>query len=257
MSGDVVLVTCSDKPSEKRVLKRMPLKCRRSERAAKMLFMYELDTFYRTDHRGLAKCILAARCPGYLAIVMKFYPLGDLERSLSILPSESRPWVAARVSEAVDYLHTKRIVHGDIKLQNILLDTGFTPVLSDFGLSRYLTEDVLTLSANKFGGTREYWAPEIRNRDATLQVDPFKVDTYALGVVILSLLSLLKPKMHLDYLETAKTTGDFSSDHRPILEAALEPDFKKRCTSTEVLRFYKDIVDKPCSESDCTPNPQD
>ena len=156
MSGDVVLVTCSDKPNEKRVLKRMPLKCRRSERAAKMLFMYELDTFYRTDHRGLATCILAARCPGYLAIVMKFYPLGDLERSLSILPLESRPWVAARVSEAVDYLHTKRIVHGDIKLQNILLDTGFTPVLSDFGLSRYLTEDVLTLSANKNTGLRRF-----------------------------------------------------------------------------------------------------
>ena len=54
MSGDVVLVTCSDKLSEKRVLKPMPLKCRLSERAAKMLFMYELETFYKRDHRGLA-----------------------------------------------------------------------------------------------------------------------------------------------------------------------------------------------------------
>ena len=37
---------------------------------------------------------------------------------------------------------------------------------------------------------------------------------YALGVVILSLMSLLKPKMDLDHLETAKTTEDVSSDHR-------------------------------------------
>ncbi|RUS82207.1 hypothetical protein EGW08_010021 [Elysia chlorotica] len=253
MSGDVILITRSDRPSEKRVLKRMAFKCRASERATKMLFMYELDTFYRTDHRGLAKCVLAARCPDYLAIVMKFYPLGDLDRSLFLLPAGSRHWVAARVSEAVEYLHMKRIVHSDIKLANILLDAGFTPVLGDFGLSRYLTEDVLTVAANKFGGTREYWAPEIRSRDASQQVDPFKVDVYALGVVILSLATQVKPHVDLDYQECAKTSEHVTSHLRPILEATLEPDFKKRCTSDEVLKFYEDIVDKTCPECEVAP----
>ena len=175
MCGYIVLAACRDKPDILRAVKVLPLNADHNEDAAKRLFIREINTFHVTNHSGLAKCILAARCPDYLAIVMKFYPLGDLKRNLSSLPPVSRPWIAARLSDALAYLHGKRIVHGDIKLENILLDVGFAPVLADFGLSRHLAEDVLTLSANKFGGTREYWPPEIRDRDAHLQVDPFKV----------------------------------------------------------------------------------
>ena len=63
----------------------------------------------------------------------------------------------AQIVIGVGKLHEKEIVHRDLKLSNILVDsTGYVKII-DFGLAKQLTEDDLTYS---FAGTMKYISPE-------------------------------------------------------------------------------------------------
>ena len=174
MSGDVVEAIFRGDSSVRCAVKVMPLRSDTiSEATVRKLFRREMDVL-RLDHSGLVQGVLAAECPNHLCIAMKLYPCGDLISCLPNIPGRAKPWIAGRITNAVTYLHSKRIMHGDIKPDNILIDHGFAPKLGDFGLARHFPED--QVSSRGFGGTPDYWAPEIRPPVSHGEfVDPFKV----------------------------------------------------------------------------------
>merc|ERR1719161_2562394 len=59
---------------------------------------------------------------------------------------------------AIDYIHQRRIVHRDVKVQNILVSMNLRDLkLIDFNTARFLSEGVsLTMT-----GTKAFWAPEV------------------------------------------------------------------------------------------------
>ncbi len=59
---------------------------------------------------------------------------------------------------AIGYLHSKGIVHRDLKLENILVDQGGYLRLIDYGLAKMLKDNE---EASSFCGTPEYLAPEM------------------------------------------------------------------------------------------------
>ena len=174
MSGYVVEAIFRGDASVRCAIKMMPLRDGKvSEATVRGLFKREMDVL-RLDHSGLVQCFLAAECPNHLCIAMKLYPCGDLISCLPSIPARAKPWIAGRIADAVNYLHSKRIMHGDIKPDNILMDDNFAPRLGDFGLARHFPEDLE--SSGAFGGTQQYWAPEIRPPVIPGElVDPFKV----------------------------------------------------------------------------------
>src|SRR5437764_120311 len=93
---------------------------------------------------------------------MKFAPGGSLLELAPALRSEPRRSVAlmAKVARAVQYAHDQGILHRDLKPGNILLDGRGEPLVSDFGLAKWLdrTSDV-TRTLTIFG-TPGYVAPE-------------------------------------------------------------------------------------------------
>ena len=98
--------------------------------------------------------------------------------------------------ESLKYLHRKRIVHRDIKADNILLekkDGKLVVKLTDFGLARRLPDDcdVIKCTAE---GTPLYLAPE------TILADPIgpAVDIWACGVILFLLLEGYPPFWHSD-----------------------------------------------------------
>jgi serine/threonine protein kinase len=74
------------------------------------------------------------------------------------LSEETVKFYAAQIVLAVGYLHSKGIVHRDLKLENILVDQhGYLKII-DYGLAKMLKDDELAVS---FCGTPEYLAPEM------------------------------------------------------------------------------------------------
>ena len=58
------------------------------------------------------------------------------------------------ICEGVHYLHQQRIIHMDLKPQNVLLDDNMVPRIADFGLSRRLSESKSRAITENMIGTK-------------------------------------------------------------------------------------------------------
>lgn len=127
------------------------------------IFLREVAIMQGLDHPNVMCQIFAGYCTKYCAIRMKYCPNGDLlEWTLM------RGWkdnvntfhkFTAQLACAVRYLHSMGISHGDIKLENCLIDENNDLILSDFGHAQVVTptSDWVT----EIGGTLPYLAPEV------------------------------------------------------------------------------------------------
>ncbi len=113
----------------------------------------------------------------------------NIEKFVSGLPSNRFPPICqlmVQILEALAYIHSRKIIHGDIKPSNILVRSAenqtFHVKLIDFGLSHSVN---LFMESEPIAGTIEYLSPERING---LAVDR-RSDIYSLGVVLYELVS--------------------------------------------------------------------
>jgi len=125
-------------------------------------------------------------------IVMEYVDGESLANRLSrrghLSPAETLS-IVAQAARALHAAHEKNVVHRDVKPGNLLLRSdGSAAVLTDFGIAKTPTANVLTSSGQMFG-TATYMAPELaQGADASAQSD-----IYALGVVAYQCLSGAPP----------------------------------------------------------------
>ncbi|HEX3527068.1 MAG TPA: serine/threonine-protein kinase [Thermoanaerobaculia bacterium] len=95
--------------------------------------------------------------------------------------------VIAQVADALDYAHSHRVVHRDVKPANILITADNRVKITDFGIARLDTSNLT--QEGQLLGTPNYMAPEqIQGKD----VD-YRADHFALGVVLYEMLTRHKP----------------------------------------------------------------
>ncbi|CAO2193546.1 unnamed protein product [Urochloa humidicola] len=157
-------------------------------------FVNEVMSIGRTSHVNIVSlygfCLERSKC----VLIYEYMPNGSLDRYIySDNPKEMLGWqklylIAIGIARGLEYLHhscNTRIVHFDIKPQNILLDQGFCPKVADFGLAKLCHAKESKLSMTGARGTIGFIAPEVHSR--AFGVVSTKSDVYSYGMMLLEM----------------------------------------------------------------------
>src|SRR5436189_2022432 len=160
---------------------------------------------------------------------MKFAGGGSLLEASPALRSEPRRAVAlmAKVVRAVQYAHDQGILHRDLKPGNILLDGQSEPLVSDFGLAKWLEPSSDLTRTPSIFGTPGYIAPEQVNGSAG-KLTP-AADVYSLGAVLFHLLTGRPPFTGEHALKVIQQTTEKPAPKLRSLAPALDRDLETIC----------------------------
>lgn len=144
-------------------------------------------------------------------IVMEWCPYGTLHdhihKGLQISPRILSDF-CQQIVDGMEYVHSKNIIHGDVKPSNILVTHNDVLKISDFG-AHIVVKDKLPVTS--YAGTLAYMAPEvIRNEPCS-----FSIDVWSYGVVLWEMLIGDEPYKNLDSYAVAWAVGN-DSFHLPI-----------------------------------------
>jgi tetratricopeptide (TPR) repeat protein/tRNA A-37 threonylcarbamoyl transferase component Bud32 len=173
---------------------------------------------------------------------MKFAPGGSLQEVGPALRKDPRHCVAlvAKIARAVQYAHSKGILHRDLKPGNILLDGRGEPLVSDFGLAKWLdTASDLTRTLTIFG-TPGYIAPEQASASAA-NLKP-TADVYSLGAILFDLLAGRPPFLGAHALSVIRQAADSPAPKLRTLTKLADRDLETicaRCLEREPAARYR------------------
>ncbi|OQR84942.1 protein kinase [Achlya hypogyna] len=201
----------------------------------------ERDIMTKVNHPFLIALKFAFQTTDNVFLVMQYVPGGELFHTLhkqGLLLERTACFYAAEIVLALEYLHNNGIIHRDLKPENILLDADGHVCLTDFGLSRELTE---ATEANTVCGTNEYMAPEMIRGKAYNHA----VDWWALGALIYEMVTGYPPFRHnnrkklLEKIlnEKLKLPKWLGPDTHSILKQLLERNVEKRLGSGKSTMF--------------------
>lgn len=160
-------------------------------------FINEVASIGRTSHVNIITLIGFCYEKTRRALIYDFMPNGSLDKFIFSQGSSSinrcLEWkllyeIAVGIARGLEYLHRgckTRILHFDIKPQNILLDKKFCPKISDFGLAKLWLKKESIMSTMETRGTIGYIAPEVFNRN--YGGVSHKSDVYSYGMLVLEM----------------------------------------------------------------------
>ncbi|XVF57937.1 hypothetical protein PTKIN_Ptkin07bG0022600 [Pterospermum kingtungense] len=231
-------------------------------------FLAEVETLGSVHHINLVTLIGFCVEKSHRLLVYEYLQNGSLDRWIfstnpeCTLSWELRQKIIHDVAKGLAYLHDgcdQKILHLDVKPQNILLDENFSARLADFGLSKLIDKDqnqILTAMR----GAPGYMAPEWSSATITE-----KVDVYSFGIVVLETLcgrrnidrSQPEEEKHLLRLFTKKagegkllelvdkSNEDMQSNGEEVVKMmrmaawCLQPDYNRRPSMWAVVKVLE------------------
>jgi serine/threonine protein kinase len=209
-------------------------------------FLREAQILASLSHPNIVRILDFAIQEGTPFLVMEYVPGGTL-RTLhpkgTRVPLETLVRYVTQVVEALQYAHDQRLVHRDVKPENMLLGPHSEVLLSDFGLALFIPftlSDRTEAMEKPLAGTSLYLAPE------QLHGNPRpSSDQYALAVVVYEWLCGAAP-FHGSPLEVAMQHLSLSppplQEHVPDLSPAVE-EVVLRALAKEPAKRYASVQD--------------
>ncbi|KAL5015967.1 hypothetical protein ScPMuIL_005556 [Solemya velum] len=182
-------------------------------------------------------------------VVVTDYAEGELFQILEDdgnLPEDQVKVIACQLASALFYLHSHRILHRDMKPQNILLGKGGVVKLCDFGFARAMSFNTLVLTSIK--GTPLYMSPEL------VEEKPYDhtADLWALGCILYELFTGTPPfytnsifqLVSLIIKDPVKWPKNMSPVFKDFLQGLLTKNPKNRLAWPELLHhpFVEDGI---------------
>lgn len=186
-----------------------------------------------------------------LKIVMEYAECGDLSKAIATRRNERKPFEESQILDwftqiclAMKHVHDRKILHRDIKGQNIFITKANTLKLGDFGIARVLnrTQD----KARTVVGTPYYLSPEIiENKPYS-----FKSDIWSMGVLLYELCALAPPfnanSLQLLALKIVKggyqpLTTPYSKELKGLIADILQVDPNRRPLIRDILGNHSAI----------------
>ena len=209
---------------------------------------------YRSKH--IVELVGYTETPA-LTIATRFYENGTLSSKIynegfSYPPTFVRD-IALGLATGVSEMHKVNVVHFDLKPANILLDSDFSPVISDFGMAKVIDNSRHSVKglqeSDVFGFTPAYCAPELLSSNLVVSETSKKADVYAYGIVLLELIT--RKKAWRDQSDSVMGFKDIcrlvSRGERPLIPDSHRDEFP---LLTNIIQqcWQQDPLNRPSSE---------
>ncbi|ODV70276.1 kinase-like protein [Hyphopichia burtonii NRRL Y-1933] len=203
----------------------------------------EINSLKLLNHPNIVNLVEVMKSGKYIGIVLEYASGGELFDYIlhhKYLKENIAKKLFAQLVSGVDYMHSKGLIHRDLKLENLLLDKHKNVIISDFGFVNSYNKEKNDLMKTSCGSPC-YAAPEL-----VLTQSPYegkKVDIWSLGVILYAMLSGYLPfdddpenedgsdivKLYHYICKTPLTFPEYVSPlARDLLRKIIVPEPKKR-----------------------------
>ncbi|TPX65737.1 hypothetical protein SpCBS45565_g04978 [Spizellomyces sp. 'palustris'] len=182
--------------------------------------LYEVDFQAKCFSPHLARYFGSWLWHSKLYIAMEYLGGGTAAELIKFakLSEEQCSCILREVLKGLDYMHSEKRIHRDIKAENILFDNSGSLKLADFGVAGQIAPN--STSRSTFVGTPLYMAPEIIRGEQY----GVKVDIWSVGILAIELATGAPPRSHLHPMDVLYATV---ADDAPILKGSqFSPEFR-------------------------------
>ena len=176
----------SNKDSKKYALKVVKAKVEQKKMMEK--FRTELQIHAKMQHPNIVEFLRAFTHDNHTYVILELCTNGNLTDMVKARGCLSLPEVRRfmiQICGGVRYMHKRSVIHRDLKMGNIFLDSRMNLQIGDFGLAAVMADEHDRRTT--LCGTPNYIAPEILSKSASRGHDN-KVDTWAIGVICYAML---------------------------------------------------------------------